>query len=65
MKPRRNSLSYTRMPSWAKYRAMSPNDVDGSAYISNINRAIFAVSGSGIIIFVRMPWMVVGSSLKP
>ena len=65
MKPRRNSFSYTRIPSWAKYRAMSPNDVDGSAYISNIRRAIFAVSGSGIIIFVRMPWMVVGSSLKP
>jgi hypothetical protein len=49
----------------AKYRAISPNDVDGSAYISNINRAIFAVAGSGIIIFVRMPWRVVGSSLKP
>ena len=31
----------------------------------NINRAIFAVAGSGIIIFVRMPWRVVGSSLKP
>ena len=26
-----------------------PNDVDGSAYISNINRAIFAVSGSGCL----------------
>ena len=49
----------------AKYRAMSPNDVDGSAYISNISLAIFAVAGSGTIIFVRMPWMVVGSSLKP
>ena len=40
-------------------------DLELYEFFKGINRAIFAVAGSGIIIFVRMPWMVVGSSLKP
>ena len=36
-------------------RAMSPKEVEGAAYISNMSRAISAHSSSGTIIFVRMP----------
>ena len=45
----------------SKYLLMSPKEVPGSAYISNIRRTWSAAAGSGTIIFVRMPSTVVGS----
>lgn len=58
-------LSYTLIPRSSKYRVISPKEVSGSAYISNIRRTWLAAMGSATIIFVRIFSTTVGSKSKP
>lgn len=44
------------------YRVMSPKDVSGSEYISNMSFTYWEVSGSATIFFVRIPSTTVGSN---
>ncbi len=52
------------IPCSSKYRVMSPKEVSGSAYISNISRTWSAAKESATIIFVRIFFTTVGSKSK-